>query len=128
VIPESDVQRQITDYLIVEMMRGRIGLFCRVNGGGMKNSAGRFLRFYRLWIPGLMDVSSGYGDIHGLLGPKSSWPGRYFMLEAKREGIDTTQKKRAAKQNEVIAAVIASGGIAGRPQSYLDVKRILFGE
>jgi hypothetical protein len=128
VVPESDVQRQVTDYLISEVMRGRVGLFVRVNGGGMRDSRGVFFRFYRLWMVGLADASKGYGDIHGVLGPRSPAPGRYFMIEVKRQGPDTTKKKRAEDQGAVIAAVLASGGIAGRVTSFEEAKRLLFGE
>jgi hypothetical protein len=120
---EADIQRQVLDYLQHEMARGRVGLICRSNGGGMQDRTGRWLAFYRLWVPGLAPMSRGYGDVHGVLGPGSTTPGRYFLLEVKQPG-----KPATAEQQAVMQAVTAAGGIAAVVTGFDEVRRVLFGE
>lgn len=120
---ESDVQRQIVNYLHREVARGRIGWFCRVNGGQARMKGGAPVKFYRLWMPEANEVSAGYSDLHGCYGPRSGYPGRYFALEVKRDGEVATKA-----QSAFLAAVRESGGVAAVVWSFADVKSVLFGE
>lgn len=119
---ESDLQAQIIDYLRVEQARGRIGWFCRVNGGAVKAGAD-YVKFYKLHVPGHAGRSKGKADIEGLLGNCSEYPGRYFALEVKRPGGKPTKE-----QLEFLDATRAVGGIAAVVRSFEDAKSVLFGE
>ena len=119
---ESELQSQIMEYLAHEMARGRVGWFCRVNGGAVKVGAD-FVRFYELHIPGHSVRSKGKADIEGLLGNGSATPGRYFALEVKRPGGVAMREQR-----EFLAAVREVGGIGATVRSFEDVKSVLFGE
>lgn len=119
---ESELQNQILEYLAHEMDRGRVGWFCRVNGGAVKLGAD-FVRFYELHIPGHPKRSKGKADIEGLLGNGSAYPGRYFALEVKRPGGVATPEQR-----EFMAAVREVGGIGATVRSFEDVRSVLFGE
>ena len=119
---ESELQGQILEYLAHEMTRGRVGWFCRVNGGAVKVGAD-YVRFYELHLPGHAGRSRGKADIEGCLGNGSVYPGRYFALEVKRPGKVATQEQR-----EFLAAVREVGGIGATVRSFEDVRSVLFGE
>ncbi len=119
---ESELQGQILEYLAHEMARGRVGWFCRVNGGAVKVGAD-FVRFYELHLPGHSMRSKGKADIEGLMGNGSAYPGRYFALEVKRPGKVATREQR-----EFLAAVREVGGIGATVRSFEDVRSVLFGE
>jgi hypothetical protein len=119
---ESDLQRQIVEYLRVEQARGRIGPFCRLNGGKAQLKSG-WVSFYRLFLFGCSEATAGYVDLHGLYGPRSGSPGRYFALEVKRPGRIATPAQR-----EFLAAVREAGGVAATIWSFADAKSALFGE
>ncbi len=119
---ESELQSQILEYLAHEMARGRVGWFCRVNGGAVKAGAD-FIRFYELHIPGHSGRSKGKADIEGCLGNGSAYPGRFFALEVKRPGGKPTRE-----QLEFLDATRAVGGIAAVVRSFEDVRSVLFGE
>jgi len=119
---ESELQSQILEYLAHEMARGRVGWFCRVNGGAVKVGAD-YVRFYELHLPGHSMRSKGKADIEGLMGNGSAYPGRYFALEVKRPGKVATQEQR-----EFLAAVREVGGIGATVRSFEDVRSVLFGE
>jgi len=119
---EAELQGQILEYLAHEMARGRVGWFCRVNGGAVKAGAD-FVRFYELHIPGHAMRSKGKSDIEGMLGNGSAYPGRYFALEVKRPGGRATLEQR-----EYLAAVREVGGVGATVRSFEDVKSVLFGE
>lgn len=120
---ESQLQAAILDYLRHEQNRGRIGPFCRVNGGGARMSRGRSVAFYRLYLPGMPESSKGHADLYGLYGPRSAHPGRYFALEVKRPGEAPTPEQRA-----FLDAVRCAGGLAAVVFSFVDVQSVLFGE
>lgn len=119
---ESELQSQILEYLAHEQALGRVGWFCRVNGGAVKVGAD-FVRFYELHIPGHSMRSKGKADIEGMLGNGSAYPGRYFALEVKRPGGRATLEQR-----EFMAAVREVGGIGATVRSFEDVRSVLFGE
>lgn len=119
---ESDFQRQIVDYLRYEQARGRIGPFCRLNGGKARLK-GFWVSFYRLFVPGCKEATTGYADLHGIYGRRSGSPGRYFALEVKQPGEVATPAQRA-----YLAAVREDGGVAATVWSFTDVKNVLFGE
>lgn len=119
---ESELQRQIIEYLVHEMARGRIGWFCRVNSGAVK-SGSDFVRFYELYLPGHAIRSKGKVDIEGMMGAGSATPGRYFALEVKRPGGRATLEQR-----DFLDAVRVVGGIAAIVRSFEDVRSVLFGE
>lgn len=119
---ESELQSQILEYLAHEQARGRVGWFCRVNGGAVKVGAD-YVRFYELHLPGHSMRSKGKADIEGLMGNGSAYPGRYFALEVKRPGKVATQEQR-----EFMAAVREVGGIGATVRSFEDVRSVLFGE
>ena len=119
---EHDIQSQIIAYLKVEVARGRIGWFCRVNGGTRK-IGNRWLATYRYWMPGNLNCERGYPDIHGMLGHKSAAPGRYWALEIKRD-----RKQGESKEQAVfIAETRKHGGIAAVVSSFDEAKEALFG-
>jgi hypothetical protein len=118
---ESELQSQILEYLAHEMARGRVGWFCRVNGGAVKVGAD-FVRFYELHIPGHAMRSKGKADIEGMLGNGSAYPGRYFALEVKSATGTATREQR-----EFMAAVREVGGIGSTVRSFEDVRSVLFG-
>lgn len=119
---EAELQSQILEYLAHEMARGRVGWFCRVNGGAVKSGAD-FIRFYELHIPGHSGRSKDKADIEGCLGNGSAYPGRFFALEVKRPG------ERARRgQREYLAAVREVGGVGATVRSFEDVRSVLFGE
>ena len=115
---ESGIQATIIDYLRAEQARGRVVWFARNNGGGTFDRTGRWLWFYRLFLPGLKPASKSMSDIHGMLKG-----GRYFALECKRTG-----EKATASQQYFLAAVRAGGGIAAVVRGYEDVRNLLFDE
>lgn len=119
---ESELQGQILEYLAHEMARGRVGWFCRVNGGAVKSGAD-FIRFYELHIPGHSGRSKGKADIEGLMGNGSAYPGRYFALEVK-----SATGRATREQREFLAAVREVGGIGATVRSFEDVRSVLFGE
>lgn len=119
---EAELQSQILEYLAHEMARGRVGWFCRVNGGAVKSGAD-FIRFYELHIPGHSGRSKGKADIEGCLGNGSAYPGRFFALEVKRPGGRATLEQR-----EYLAAVREVGGVGATVRSFEDVQSVLFGE
>lgn len=121
-ILESALQRQIVDYLRHEQARGRIGPFCRVNGG-LARIKRAVVRFYRLFLSGKDECSTGHPDLYGIYGPQSAHPGRYFALEVKRPGQYATDAQIA-----FLDAVRVSGGVAATVWSFRDVKSVLFGE
>ena len=115
---ESELQSAIIHYLRNEQLRGRVVWFARNNGGGTFDRTGRWLWFYRLFLPGSKPASKGMSDIHGML--KN---GRYFALECKRAG-----EKATESQQYFLAAVRAGGGIASVVRGYEDVRSLLFDE
>lgn len=115
---EQDLLGQIVDYLRAQQMRGRVAWFARVNGGGMKDRTGRFLRFYRLYLPLLEPASKGMADLHGML-----TGGRYFALEVKKPDEKTTPE-----QDAFLTQVRATGGIAAVVCGYAEVPALLFEE
>lgn len=119
---EAQLQFQILEYLAHEMARGRVGWFCRVNGGAVKSGAD-FIRFYELHIPGHSGRSKGKADIEGCLGNGSAYPGRFFALEVKRPGGKPTRE-----QLEFLDATRAVGGIGAVVRGFEDVRSVLFGE
>ena len=119
---ESELQSQILEYLAHEMARGRVGWFCRVNGGAVKAGAD-FVRFYELHIPGHSGRSKGKADIEGMLGNNSAFPGRFFALEVK-----SATGRATREQQESLAAVREVGGVGATVRSFEDVKSVLFGE
>ena len=100
---ESELQATIIDYLRAEQARGRVVWFARNNGGGTFDRTGRWLWFYRLFLPGLKPASKSLSDIHGML-----QGGRYFALECKRAGENAT-----ASQQSFLAVVRSGGGSVG---------------
>lgn len=119
---ESELQGQILEYLAHEMARGRVGWFCRVNGGAVKVGAD-YVRFYELHLPGHSMRSKGKADIEGLMGNGSAYPGRYFALEVK-----SATGRATREQREFLAAVREVGGIGATVRSFEDVRSVLFGE
>lgn len=119
---EAELQCQILEYLAHEQARGRVGWFCRVNGGTVK-SGPDYIRFYQLHIPGHSGRSKGKADIEGLLGAGSGTPGRYFALEVK-----SATGRATKEQQEFLAATREVGGIAAVVRSFEDVRSVLFGE
>lgn len=119
---ESELQGQILEYLAHEMARGRVGWFCRVNGGAVKVDAD-YVRFYELHLPGHSMRSKGKADIEGLMGNGSAYPGRYFALEVK-----SATGRATREQREFLAAVREVGGIGATVRSFEDVRSVLFGE
>lgn len=119
---EAELQSQILEYLAHEMARGRVGWFCRVNGGAV-HTGHEFIRFYQLHIPGHAGRSAGKADIEGLMGNGSATPGRYFALEVK-----SATGRATREQREFLAAVREVGGIGATVRSFEDVKSVLFGE
>lgn len=119
---EAELQCQILDYLAHEQARGRVGWFCRVNGGAVKSGAD-YIRFYQLHVPGHAGRSKGKADIEGLLGPSSGSPGRYFALEVK-----SATGRPTKEQREFLDATRAVGGIGAVVRSFEDVASVLFGE
>lgn len=119
---EAELQCQILEYLAHEMARGRVGWFCRVNGGAVK-SGDAFVRFYELHIPGHSGRSKGKADIEGCLGNGSAFPGRFFALEVK-----SATGRATREQQEYLAAVREVGGVGATVRSFEDVKSVLFGE
>ena len=115
---ESELQATIIDYLRAEQARGRVVWFARNNGGGTFDRTGRWLWFYRLFLPGLKPASKSLSDIHGML-----QGGRYFALECKRAGENAT-----ASQQSFLAVVRSGGGIAGVVRGYEDARSLLFDE
>lgn len=119
---ESELQGQILEYLAHEQARGRVGWFCRVNGGAVKVGAD-YVRFYELHLPGHAGRSKGKADIEGLMGNGSAYPGRYFALEVK-----SATGRATREQREFLAAVREVGGIGATVRSFEDVRSVLFGE
>ena len=114
---ESDLQRQIMDYLAVEQARKRVIWYCRVNGGAVKKGL-RWIKFYVLYLLGKRPISKGKSDIEGMLPG-----GKYFALEVKQPG-----EKAMPEQLDFLEAVRDGGGIAAVVFSFNDVKSVLFGE
>lgn len=112
---EQDLLGQIVDYLRAQQMRGRVAWFARCNGGGMRDRTGRFLRFYRLYLPSALPASKGMADLHGMLSG-----GRYFALEVKRPDEQATPE-----QATFLAAVREGGGIAAVVRGFEDAARAL---
>lgn len=119
---EAQLQFQILEYLSHEQARGRVGWFCRVNGGAVKAGAD-YVQFYSLHVPGHSGRGKGKADIEGLMGLNSAYPGRYFALEVKRPGGRPTRE-----QLEFLEATRAVGGIGAVVRGFEDVQSVLFGE
>lgn len=114
---ESALQKQIVQYLRLEMARGRVSWFCRINGGIAKY--GKYLvKNYFLYLLGKPAISKGYTDLHGMLKG-----GRYFALEVKKQGEIATDEQR-----EFMETVREGGGIGCTVFGFEDVPSVLFGE
>lgn len=114
---EQDRLGQIVDYLRHEQARGRVAWFARINGGGMFDRTGRFVRFYWLHLAGKPPVGKGKADIEGQLPD-----GRYFALEVKRPG-----EKPTPEQVEFLATVRRNNGLAAVIVDYDEARIALFG-
>lgn len=114
---EQDLLGQIVELLRWEQAKGRVAWFARCNGGGMKDRTGRFLRFYRLYLPLMEPASKGMADLHGMLAG-----GKYFALEVKKPG-----EKTSPEQVAFLESVRAAGGIAGVVHSFAEVPLLLEG-
>lgn len=114
---EQDRLGQIVDYLRYEQARGRVAWFARINGGGMLDRTGRFLRFYWLYLSGKQPAGKGKADIEGQLPD-----GRYFALEVKRPGEKPTQEQVA-----FLTTVRRNNGLAAVIVDYNEAQMALFG-
>lgn len=114
---EQDRLGQIVDYLRYEQARGRVAWFARINGGGMFDRTGRFLRFYWLYLAGKQPAGKGKADIEGQLSD-----GRYFALEVKRPG-----EKPKPEQVAFLTAVRRNNGLAAVIVDYEEAQTALFG-
>lgn len=97
---ESDIQRQVIDYL-----RARRIFHWRNNVGGVYRN-GRYVVF----------GVAGAGDIIGVLND-----GRFLSVEIKAPGPDTTAKKRKEAQAAFRDAINTAGGVAIVARSVDDV-------
>lgn len=112
---EQDLLGQIVDLLRWRQAQGRVAWFARVNGGGMKDRTGRWLRFYRLYLPNLQPASKGMADLHGML-----TGGRYFALEVKKPG-----EKPSPEQDAFLESVRSAGGIAAVVYGVAEIQNLL---
>lgn len=112
---EQDLLGQIVDLLRWRQAQGRVAWFARVNGGGMKDRTGRWLRFYRLYLPNLQPASKGMADLHGML-----TGGRYFALEVKKPG-----EKTSPEQDAFLESVRSAGGIAAVVYGVAEIQNLL---
>jgi hypothetical protein len=119
---ESAMQAQILDYLRIELARGRIAAYWRINGGMTRYRGGNPVRNYRLWLPCSDETGAGMADLNGVLGVHSATPGRFFALEVKRYG-----EKPNASQNAYLEAIRACGGVAAVVRDFAEAKAALFG-
>lgn len=110
---ESDLQRQVLDYLRREQALGRVVWFTRANSGAIKTGA-QFIRYYLLYLRGKEPLGKGKADVEGMLSG-----GRYFALEVKRPGCYATDEQR-----DFLQAVGNGGGIAAVVRGVDDVKRV----
>lgn len=79
-----------------------------------------WVKFYRLWLAGTARESDrGYPDLHGIFGPKSATPGRYWALEVKRKS-----EKPTSEQLEFLDAVKSAGAFGAVVYSLDDARRI----
>lgn len=115
---EQDRLGQIVDYLRHEQARGRVAWFARVNGGGMMDKTGRFLRFYFLYLAGQRPAGKGKADIEGQLSD-----GRYFALEVKRPG-----EKPTPEQVQFLMTVRCNNGLSAVIVDYDEARMALFGD
>jgi hypothetical protein len=109
---EEDVSAAVLAYL---RQHPRVAWFMRINSGAAKEGD-RYIAFYRLYLPGVRVRSEGVSDYLGQL--KN---GRTFLMECKREG----KRRGTHEQEELIAACVAGGGVAGIVQSIEDAQRLM---
>lgn len=115
---EQDRLGQIVDYLRHEQARGRVAWFARINGGGMFDRTGRFLRFYWLYLSGKKPAGKGKADLEGQLPD-----GRYFALEVKKPG-----EKPTPEQVKFLTMVRDNNGLSAVIVDYNEARMALFGE
>lgn len=101
---ESDVSASIRKALEIEMARGRVHSFVRVNSGGAYDKTGRFIRFCLGYLGGRV-FKRGHPDFYGTLAD-----GRHFDIEVKRPGEKPSadQQDWIDHQAQVCPALIVS--------------------
>ncbi len=109
---EADVMRAVFDLLRAHR---RVAWFMRLNSGAVQDGD-RYTVFYRLYLRGEPGRTKGASDYLGQL-----TDGRLFLLECKRPG----KRRGTAEQEELIAACVADGGVAGIVQSVEDALALL---
>jgi hypothetical protein len=116
-VREAAIQDQIIDYLRAEQARGRVVWIMRLNSGA-KNTGGRWIANYRVFLPGIVgSVSKGMPDILVLLPD-----GKLAMLEVKADGGNITEEQlhilQISRDRNCIAQIV---------RRWEDVRDALFG-
>ena len=100
---ESNHQKQILELLRRLQLQGVVSWFERSNSGGGRAQSGRWIPFYRLFLPRHGVRTTGKADVTGML-----VGGRFFAIEIK----DKPSDHPSPEQQDYLDCVREGGGIA----------------
>lgn len=116
---ESDIQRQIVDYLL---NHPKVGLVMRFNSGAVTDGE-YYVKFAHIYSKGNQGEKLRMPDLYVLL--KS---GRTLWIEVKREGWTSPKDAREIEQRNFLRHIVACGGNGIFATSFQDVKNVLGGQ